>query len=89
MLHEVVIFCLNLNFVTVKLIKKDQELLKNLGSREFLLTKEDAISAWLSLIDIMYAFCYNHRTTQGDNTVESAWTINKLSATLSWLQVKN
>lgn len=71
----------------MKLIKKEQELLKNLGNKEFLLSKEDIIPAWLSLVDIVYAFCYNHRTTQGDNTVESAWTINKLSATLSWLQV--
>lgn len=71
----------------VKLAKKEQELLKKLGNKEFLLSEEDIISAWLSLVDIMYAYCYNHRTTQGDNTVESAWTVNKLSATLSWLQV--
>uniref|UniRef100_A0A170YXD4 Protein SHQ1 homolog n=1 Tax=Triatoma infestans TaxID=30076 RepID=A0A170YXD4_TRIIF len=34
----------------------------------------------------MFAYAYNHRTTLGESTVESAWTINKLSSTLSWLQ---
>lgn len=33
------------------------------------------------------AYCYNHRTTEGENTVESAWTLSRLSATLSWLEV--
>ncbi|KAK2157620.1 hypothetical protein LSH36_188g09050 [Paralvinella palmiformis] len=41
---------------------------------------------FLSLVDIIFAYCYNHRTTEGDNTGESGWTIVKLSATLSWLQ---
>lgn len=76
-------------FVIVKLTKQEQESLRKLGNKEFLLSKEDITSAWLSLVDIVYAFCYNHRTTQGDNTVESAWTVNKLSATLSWLQVRS
>lgn len=76
-----------MTYQQVKLTREEQESLKKLGNKEFLLSKEDFICAWLSLVDIIYGFCYNHRSTQGDNTVESAWTINKLSATLSWLQV--
>ncbi|KAJ4454851.1 putative box H/ACA snoRNP assembly protein Shq1 [Paratrimastix pyriformis] len=38
------------------------------------------------LFDIMFAYCYNQRTTLGENTVESAWTIAKVSPTLSWLE---
>ncbi|CAB3992811.1 Hypothetical predicted protein [Paramuricea clavata] len=34
----------------------------------------------------MFAFSYNKRTTFGENTVESAWTISKLSSTLSWFE---
>ena len=35
----------------------------------------------------MYRFgwAYDHRTTMGDHTVESAWTVSALSATLSFL----
>jgi protein SHQ1 len=40
-------------------------------------------SLLLSLIDILFAYCYDHRTTQGDSTVESAYTITVLSPTLS------
>lgn len=52
------------------------------------MNKEERKTAWLSLVDILYAFSYDFRTTLGENTVESAWTINKLSATLCWLQVR-
>ena len=32
-----------------------------------------------------FGYAYDHRTTSGDPTVESAWTICTLSAALSWL----
>lgn len=79
-----------LNYVfwlTVKLSQEEKECLKKLGNKEFLISKEDKAGVWLSLVDIVYAFAYNHRTTLGENHVESAWTINKLSATLSWFSV--
>jgi len=38
---------------------------------------------YLGLIDIAYGYCYDYRTTDGEPTVESAWTICKLSSTLS------
>lgn len=37
------------------------------------------------LVDILFAYVYDHLTTMGDPTVESAWTISTLSATLAWL----
>jgi protein SHQ1 len=42
----------------------------------------------LALVDLMFAYCYNHRTTTGDHTVESAWTIAKLSPTIQWFDVR-
>ncbi|XP_054262812.1 protein SHQ1 homolog [Macrosteles quadrilineatus] len=69
---------------TVKLSHKEKDCLKKLGNKEFLLSREDKTGVWLSLVDIVFAYAYNHRTTLGENNVESAWTINKLSATLSW-----
>jgi len=40
----------------------------------------------LSLVDILYAYTYDHRLTQGDPTCESAWTVTILSMTLSWFE---
>lgn len=45
----------------------------------------DEKMVFLALIDLLCSYCYNHRTTQGENTVESGWTICKLSSTLSYL----
>ena len=36
----------------------------------------------MSLLDILFAYSYNERVTEGENTVESGWTICKLSGTL-------
>ncbi|KAJ3337966.1 Hsp90 cochaperone shq1 [Gonapodya sp. JEL0774] len=41
-------------------------------------------TTYLGLVDIMYAYCYDLRTTEAEHTVESAWTICKLSATMCW-----
>lgn len=38
------------------------------------------------LLDILYAYTYDHLLTDGDSTVESAWTISILSVSLSWLE---
>lgn len=73
--------------MTVELTAEERESLKKLGNKEFLLSKYDKLTAWLGLVDIIFAYAYNHRTCAGENTVESAWTINKLSATLSWFAV--
>ena len=41
---------------------------------------------WLGIIDLLFAYCYDHLLTDGDPTVESAWTVPILSCTLSWLE---
>ena len=45
------------------------------------------------LVDLLFAYVYDHLTTSGDPTVESAWTVSTLSATLAcledWLQEEN
>ena len=40
--------------------------------------------AMLGLVDLMFAYAYNLRSMEGENTVESSWTIVKLSSVLSW-----
>ncbi len=84
----------------------------SLTSSADLLDKASCRCLYLGLIDIIFAFAYNHRTTEGEANVrfqftlmynaqyvlcddccvllmqvESAWTICKLSPTLSWLEV--
>jgi SHQ1 protein len=38
----------------------------------------------LGLLDILFAYVYDHITTDGDPTVESAWTVFILSTSFSW-----
>lgn len=52
-----------------------------------LLDETEIRVALLGLVDIMFAYAYNNRVTEGENTVESTWTIRKLSSTLSWFDV--
>jgi protein SHQ1 len=51
--------------------------------RSFLFSNPKVI--YVGLIDLLLSYCYNRRTTEMENTVESAWTISKLSSMLSWL----
>lgn len=66
-----------------------KEVLKSFGNKEYLLSKEDKKSALLSLVDIIYAYCYSIRTNLGEENAESPWLINKLSSTLSWFRSFN
>lgn len=60
--------------------------LKNLPKKEYLLDRAENMRVLLGLVDLLFAFAYDVRTTEGDHTSESNWTIYKLSATLSWLE---
>ena len=53
------------------------------------LTSEQERSAFLCLADILFAYAFDHRTTEGDPTVESSWTIMTMSVSLSWLEYFN
>lgn len=50
------------------------------------ITPDQMEALFLSLLDIIYAYAYDHRTTLGDATCESSWTIVMISPTLSWLE---
>ncbi|CAH2059451.1 unnamed protein product, partial [Iphiclides podalirius] len=62
-------------------------ILKDLPNKSYLLSKNEYQQVMLGLVDILFAFCYDKRTTYNESTVESSWTINKLSSTLSWFCV--
>ena len=62
-----------------------QQALLTLPRKEFLLTRAAKKAALLGLVDLLAAHCYDVRTTGGDQSVESGWTIRRLSALLSHL----
>ncbi|KAK6176745.1 hypothetical protein SNE40_014986 [Patella caerulea] len=64
-----------------------KERMRNLPKKEYVIDKEVLPSVYLSLVDLIYSYCYNHRITEGDDNVESGWNICKLSSTLSWFVV--
>lgn len=66
----------------------EKSTLKELPNKDYLLDQNEIRSVLLGIVDILFGSCYNERTTLGDNTVESGWTINKLSSTLSWFEVR-
>ncbi|XP_022080311.1 protein SHQ1 homolog isoform X2 [Acanthaster planci] len=69
----------------VLLTEDEKEQMRRLPRRHYLLSSETERSVLLSLVDIIFAYAYNIRTTLSEDSVESAWTICKLSPTLSWL----
>lgn len=60
--------------------------MRKFHNRSYLLDKTAHHHVWLSLVDILLAYCYEVRTTEGEHTVESPWTTRKLSGTLCWLE---
>ena len=68
-----------------KLSEKELNTLTILPCREYIIDKAELKAVYLGLVDLVYAYCFNYRFTNGNENVESDWTICKLSATLSWL----
>mmetsp|Transcript_1211 Transcript_1211/g.4351 ORF Transcript_1211/g.4351 Transcript_1211/m.4351 type:complete len:562 (+) Transcript_1211:30-1715(+) len=64
---------------------REQEQLRQLRFKEFALTQEQERAALLSLVDVLFAYLFDLRVMQGEHTVESAWAVCQVSATLSWL----
>ena len=61
-----------------------QTALLQLPRKEFLLTADERRRALCGLVDLLFAYAYDVRTTQGESTVESGWTLRHLSSMLSW-----
>ena len=65
---------------------KERLLLVQLPKKEYLIESPIESQLFLGLVDLVFAYCYTNRSTAGEMDVESAWTVWKLSSTLSWLQ---
>lgn len=55
---------------------EEQDAMQKLPKRTYIL--DNPRRTYIGLIGVLFATCYDIRTTQGDSTVESAWTICKL-----------
>ncbi|KAL3896976.1 MAG: hypothetical protein SGPRY_013152 [Prymnesium sp.] len=62
-----------------------QAQLQQISRRELLLDSRERRSACCGLVDLLFAYCYDARTTEGEHNVESGWTICRLSSLLSFL----
>ncbi len=71
----------------LKFSSKEDAIMRDLPNKEYLLSFEK--STYLGLVDLMFAYCYNYRITEGDNNVESVWCIGKISPTISSLEVSS
>lgn len=65
---------------------EEREQMRKFNNRSYLLDKTARHQVWLSLVDILLAYCYEVRSTEGEHNVESPWTTRKLSGTLCWLE---
>lgn len=84
-IHEVMEFSPSIfSDAATSFTNSEQHQLKSLPRKQYLLDSYEQKIALLGLIDIIFAWAYNHRITLGENNVESYWNVCKLSSTLSW-----
>ncbi|XP_016398762.1 protein SHQ1 homolog [Sinocyclocheilus rhinocerous] len=71
---------------SITFTEEEKEQMRKFTNCSYLLDKKARVHICLGLVDIILAYVYDVRTTEGEHNVESAWTIRKLSGTLSWLE---
>jgi protein SHQ1 len=64
---------------------EERDLLHRLPRREMLLSRAESGLALCGLADVLFGYCYDVRTTDGEHNCESGWTVRVLSSQLSWL----
>ncbi|XP_057562031.1 protein SHQ1 homolog isoform X5 [Hippopotamus amphibius kiboko] len=72
--------------VLVPFSEEEKYQLRKFVNKSYLLDKRAHRQVYYSLIDILLAYCYEIRVTEGEKNVESAWNIRKLSPTLCWFE---
>ncbi|XP_025741343.1 protein SHQ1 homolog [Callorhinus ursinus] len=70
----------------VSFSEEEKYQLRKFVNKSYLLDKRARRQVYYSLIDILLAYCYETRVTEGEKNVESAWNIRKLSPTLCWFE---
>ncbi|XP_004676606.1 PREDICTED: protein SHQ1 homolog [Condylura cristata] len=70
----------------VSFSEEEKYQLRKFVNKSYLLDKTAVHQVYFSLIDILLAYCYEIRVTEGEKNVESPWNIRKLSPTLCWFE---
>ncbi|XP_055484635.1 protein SHQ1 homolog isoform X2 [Psammomys obesus] len=70
----------------VSFSEEEKYQLRKFVNKSYLLDRTAHRQVYYSLVDILLAYCYEVRVTEGEYNVESAWTIRKLSPTLCWFE---
>lgn len=60
------------------------DFLKDLPNISYNLSAQQITYCQNGLLEILYAYCYDKRTTCFESTCESGWTISKLCSTFTW-----
>lgn len=69
---------------TIQFTPEELDFLKDISNIKYSLSDEQKQYCRCNLIEILYAYCYDQRTNNFETSVESGWTISKLSASLCW-----
>ncbi|XP_058534569.1 protein SHQ1 homolog isoform X2 [Ochotona princeps] len=75
-----------LHAALVSFSEEEKYQLRKFVNKSYLLEKSAQRQVYYSLVDILLAYCYETRVTEGERNVESAWNIRKLSPTLCWFE---
>ncbi|XP_004456276.1 protein SHQ1 homolog isoform X1 [Dasypus novemcinctus] len=70
----------------VSFSEEEKYQLRKFVNKSYLLDKKAHCQVYYGLIDILLAYCYETRVSEGEQNVESAWNIRKLSPTLCWFE---
>eukprot|EP01138_Halocafeteria_seosinensis_P006449 gb/GECG01006592.1/.p1 GENE.gb/GECG01006592.1/~~gb/GECG01006592.1/.p1 ORF type:complete len:665 (+),score=92.63 gb/GECG01006592.1/:1-1995(+) len=65
--------------------EQENRTLRGLPNKEYLIGDNERPKLFAGLVSLVYAYCYDYRTTEGEHSSESGWTLCKLSPLLSWL----
>ncbi|XP_017785686.1 PREDICTED: protein SHQ1 homolog [Nicrophorus vespilloides] len=76
----------DLDAKSVKFTVEELDFLKDLINIEYNLSENQTNYCYTSLVEILFAYCYDFRTTFFEKTCESGWTIAKLSASFSYFE---
>ena len=69
--------------VKVEFSQKEQDLMNDLPRKSYLI--DDPRPLYYTVLCILFAYSYEARSFQGETTIESAWTIGKLTPQISCL----
>lgn len=69
--------------INIEFSQEENDLMTDLPRKSFLI--DDPRTLYYTIICLLFSYCYEIRSFQGETTIESAWTIGKMSPQISCL----